>query len=59
VTRVRENDRANAALVLGFFRSPENVQLLKWLLDDPQIEHDVLGQLDYPVRAVAYGVLSQ
>jgi len=59
MTRVRGNDRANAALVLAYFRSPENVQLLKSLLDDPQIEHDVPGQLDYPVRAVAYGVLSQ
>jgi hypothetical protein len=59
VTRDRKNDRAIAALALGFFRSPENVQLLKSLLDDPQIEHDAMGQLDYPVRAVAYGVLSR
>jgi len=59
VTRHAENDRENAVLALGYFRSPENVQLLKSLLEDPQIEHDVMGQLSYPVRAVAYQVLSR
>jgi hypothetical protein len=59
VTRVRENDREEAASVLGHFRSPENVQLMKSLLNDPQIEHDVMGELDYTVRAVAYRVLRQ
>jgi hypothetical protein len=59
VIGARGNDRAQAALVLGFFRSPENLELMKSLLHDPQVEHDVLGQLDYPVRAVAYRVLSK
>jgi hypothetical protein len=59
VARYAENDRPNAALALRFFRSPENIQLLKSLLADPQIEHDAMGQLDYPVRAVAYKILSQ
>ena len=56
-TRPRGNDRAPAVSVLGFFRSPENIALLKSLLNDPQIEHDVMGQLDYPVRAEAYAAL--
>jgi hypothetical protein len=53
------NDRTNAVLVLAFFRSAENLQLLKSLLNDPQIEHAAIGQLDYPIRAAAYSVLSR
>jgi hypothetical protein len=53
------NDRPGAASVLVFFRSAGNQQLLKSLLRDPQIEHAALGQLDYPVRAVAFRVLTQ
>jgi hypothetical protein len=52
-------NRDQAAFVLGFFRSPEIIELLKSLLHDPQVEHSAQGQLDYSVRAVAYGVLAK
>jgi hypothetical protein len=53
------NDRPNSVLALAFFRSEQNIRLLRSLLNDPEIEHLGMGQLDYPVRAAAYKVLSQ
>jgi hypothetical protein len=53
------NDRWNAVKVLAFFRSPQNIKLLRSLLNDPQIEHAAIGSLDYPIRELAYRVLLQ
>ena len=55
VVGANANDRANAVRVLAFFRSAENIRLVKSLLDDPQIEHAAMGQLDYPSAAQRIG----
>jgi hypothetical protein len=59
VSGALDNDRPAAAFILGHFHAQKNIPYMKTLLVDAQLEHAVLGRLDYPVRKAAYDSLVQ